>query len=130
MSSAERHHNCPPSRAKGITMTKTETAEKPKAAKPAPATNKIVMLAPARMMDPGFGWRTFEATLPDTASRDHILSGAFWRLCGRRIRRGDKIAWRTDSLLRFGELVVVAVDQGNLQLRELWSREVEPATTG
>ena len=109
-------------------MSKSTT----KAARAAPATEKMGMLAPARMMDPDWGWRTFEATLPDTASRDHILSSAFWRLCARRIRRGDRIAWRTDSLVRFGELVVVAVDQPtcNMELRELWSREVEPATPG
>jgi hypothetical protein len=112
-------------------MSKPTTAERPKAAKPAPATNKIVMLAPARMMDPDFGWRTFEATLPDSASRDQILAGHFWRLCARRVRVGDRISFRTDSLQRFGELVVVAVDQPtcNMQLRELWTHEVEPAAT-
>ena len=78
-------------------MSKSTTA-KPKAAKPAAVTNKIVMLAPARLMDPDFGWRTFEATVPDAVSRDHILSGAFYRLCARRVRKGDRIAWRDNSL--------------------------------
>jgi hypothetical protein len=110
-------------------MSKSTIAEKLKAAKPAP--ERVLMLAPARLSDPDWGWRSFEATVPDTASRDHIRSGAFWRLCARRIRRGDRIQWRDDSLLRFGELVVVAIDQPTctMQLRELWLHQVEPAAT-
>ena len=44
------------------------------------------------------------------------------------VRRGDHIKWRDDSLTRFGEMVIVAIDRAKLELRELWSRTVDPMT--
>src|SRR5688572_2200517 len=74
------------------------------------------MLAPTRLADPDFGWRTFEATVPATVPMEHILSGQFWRLCARRIKRGDQIRFRDDFLRRFGELVCVGIDHGTADM--------------
>ena len=39
------------------------------------------------------------------------------------------IRWRTDNLVRFGELVVIGLDvaTSKMELRSLWSEEVEPS---
>ena len=85
------------------------------------------MLQPQRLADENFGWRSFEATVPPNLPMEHLLSGQFWRLCSRRIRRGDHIRVRDDFLTRFGELVCVGVDHatGDTEMRLLWSVDVE-----
>jgi hypothetical protein len=92
--------------------------------------DKAAMLDPKRLADPAFGWRTFEATLPQGVASEHAAADGFWRLCGKRLRRGDHIRYRDDALTRFGEVVVVAADAGTgaIEVRGLWSREIAPAT--
>jgi hypothetical protein len=93
------------------------------------ALDKNRMLPPARLADPDFGWRTFEATVPDDTLPEQIVSGGFWRLCAPRLSRGDHVRWRNDALTRFGEIVFVAADAatGTLEARELWHEAIDPA---
>ena len=93
-------------------------------------SDKQKMLAPDRLADESFGWRAWQATIPSNVPMEHILSGRFWRLCLRRIKRGDRIEFRTDLLDRCGELLVVGVDlhTGDAEVRLLWSEDVESAT--
>lgn len=81
---------------------------------------------------PGFGWTTHEASIPSNTPLEHILASDFWRFVAPRMKRGDHVRWRYDSLTRFGEVVVVAADMatGKLELRELWKLEVAPAVLG
>ena len=90
---------------------------------------KIERLNPTRMAMPGFGWTTHEASIPSNTPPENILASDFWRFVAPRMKRGDHVRWRNDILTRFGEVVVVAADNatGKLELRELWTREVEPA---
>ena len=91
--------------------------------------DKARMLQPARLADPDFGWRTFEASVPSDTPHEHVLTGAFWRLCAPRLSRGDHVRWRNDALTRFGEIVFVAADAatGNLEARALWHKDIEAA---
>lgn len=112
-------------------MSKTSAAntERPPGIK---QHEKASMLPPARMASSGFGWQTFEATVPADTTDETLLLGGFWRLCANRLQRGDRIKWRTDSLTRHGELLVIAIDAatGQMELRELWRKEVPKATAG
>jgi hypothetical protein len=105
--------------------------KQPAAVEPIERNDKQKMLEPKRLADPDFGWRTYEATLPADTPLEHVLSGAFWRLCSRRISRGDHIRFRDDFLTRFGELVCVGVDHatGDMEMRLLWSEDVECSNT-
>jgi hypothetical protein len=48
------------------------------------------------------------------------------------MQRGDHVRWRSDDLRRFGELVVIAVDNATsrCEVRELAYVQVAPATLG
>ena len=107
-------------RAKPAAKPRTLPAEKP----------KIKPLASDRLAEPDFGWRSWEATIQTDTPREALLDGKFWRLCSPRVRRGDHILWRSDSLTAFGELVVVACDNatGSIEVRELWAKEIAGAT--
>ena len=109
------------------TSNKATAAEAP--LEPIGRSDKQKMLAPARLADPDFGWRTWQATIPPDVPLEHILSGRFWRLALRRIKRGDHIAFRNDFLTRFGELVVVGIDHqtGDAEVKLLWCEDVEAA---
>lgn len=111
----------------------TKTTQTKDAATPVeqPRVKAVVKpMEPRRMSDPDFGWRVWEVTLPITTTREEYMDGRFWRLCAPRVRRGDRLAWRNDNLTAFGELVIVSHDTatGNLQVRELWCKEIEGAT--
>ena len=103
-------------------MAKTATTTTEAQPEPFGRSDKQKMLAPARLADPGFGWRTWEATIPANVPLEHLLSQRFWRLCSRRIRQGDHITFRDDFLKRFGELVCVGSDHatGDKEMRLLW----------
>ena len=90
---------------------------------------QIKPLAPARLREPDFGWRTWEATVPRGTTPAELMDGRFWALCARRVALGDHIRWRTDSLTEFGELVCVACDShtGSIELRELWAKTTQQA---
>ena len=98
---------------------------------PNKSNEKQKMLEPRRLSDPGFGWRRWEATLPSNTPIEQIASGQFWRLCGRRLNRGDHIHWRDEYLTRFGELVVIGIDhaKGDIEFRTLWQKDVDAITT-
>ena len=112
-------------------MSKTAAKEAaPVSVEPIKRNEKQKMLDPKRLADPDFGWRTFEATIPAEVPMEHLLSGQFWRLCARRIKRGDHIRFRDDFLRRFGELVCVGIDHAtaDMEVRLLWSEDVSPTT--
>ena len=100
--------------------------QKPAPVEPIKHMEKM-MLEPRRLSDPGFGWRSWEATLPSDTPIDQIASEQFWRLCGRRLKRGDHIHWRDEYLTHFGELVVIAIDhaKGDIEFRTLWQKDVD-----
>lgn len=85
-----------------------------------------------RIVPVGASWNVHCATVPSTTPYEHVLDGDFWRRCAPRMQRGDHIEWRDDSLMRFGELVVIALDvaTARCEVRELSYREVAPATLG
>ena len=97
-------------------------------AEPVARFDSTRMLPAERLTRPGYGWLTHEATLPADTPHEHILNGGYWRKSAARFNRGDHIRWRDDSLTQYGELVVVAIDAAtlNLELRELWIKQVEP----
>jgi len=110
----------PSKKAKPAAAPLTVSAKKP----------QIEPLAASRLAEPDFGWRKWEATIQTDTPREALLDGKFWRLCLPRVRRGDHILWRTDSLTAFGELVIVACDSasGSIEVRELWAKEIAGAT--
>ena len=87
---------------------------------------RVKPLDPRRLLSPGFGWRSWETTIPADTAPHTLLEGKFWRLCAPRVQRGDRIQWRGDDLKAFGELVVVAHDiaTGDLEVREIWSKQI------
>lgn len=101
----------------------------PKISTPEPVNPKTRLLESRRLEEPNFGWRSWEATLPVDVRHGEILDGRFWRLCGNRIKRGDRIYWRNESLTRFGELVCVSCDPAtsNIEVQELWMKDLAPA---
>jgi len=111
-------------------MSKTAARKPANLPEPIARMEKAAMLDPKRLADPAFGWRTFEATLPRDVPIERVASEGFWRLCAKRLSRGDHIRFRDDALTLFGEVVVVAADAGTgtIEVRQLWTRDVAPAT--
>ena len=108
-------------------MTKTEKANgETEAAEP--GFDRRQMLAPARLVERDFAWREWGATVPESVV-DKVEDGRLWRLCSRRIQRGDRIQWRNNSLTKFGEIVCIASDvaTGALEFRSMSSIEVAPS---
>ena len=94
-----------------------------------PSAPPVEALKTGRMTEEAFSWRNFEATIQNK-DKDNVLNPKFWRLNLHRLRRGDRINWRTDDLVSFGTVVVIGVDlnSGNAELRSLWSHDVAPQT--
>jgi hypothetical protein len=95
----------------------------------ATAVVSIAPLEPKRMSEQSLAWNQFDCTIPSDAVQ-HVLDNRLWRLCARRLQRGDVIKWRSDCLTQFGEAAVVACDvaTGNIELWELWAKTVASAT--
>ena len=98
---------------------------------PNKSNEKQKILEPRRLSDPGFGWRSWQATLPSNTPIEQIASAQFWRLCSRRLNRGDHVRWRDEYLTHFGELVVIGIDHanGDIEVRLLWQNDVNAFTT-
>ena len=69
--------------------------------------DRTLMLTPARLVEKDFAWRSWGATVPEFVI-DKIEDGRLWRLCSRRVQRGDRIQWRN----RFVDAIWRALHRG------------------
>lgn len=111
-------------------MTAVAKKLDPNVPTPPPGAKPIEQLKANRLSLPGFGWTTHEATVPGGTPLEHVLSSELWRRNAPKLKRGDHIRWRNDNLTLLGEIVVVASDiaTGKIELRELWTRDLAPAS--
>ena len=75
-------------------------------------TLNVLPLDASRVRAESHAWLVHNVTVPKGTPMEHLLVPSFWRRCGGRFHRHDRLEVTTDDGEYFAELMVLAVDDG------------------